>query len=60
MQPTPVGEAGGSKGQGVTGRRGITRLAWSEAEEVRGDRPRDAEGFTLARREGLAPEHSDG
>lgn len=39
MHPVPLGESGGSKGQGQGGRRGITRPARSEAEEGWGDRP---------------------
>jgi len=37
MQPTPVGEAGGSKGQGQPGRRGIARPA--QAQRGRWGRP---------------------
>ena len=60
MQPTPVGEAGGSKGQGQTGRWGITRAGMERSGRSLGIPPCMAEGFTLARREGLAPEQSDG
>lgn len=39
MQPLPVGETGGRKGQGQPGRWGITRPAQNEVAEGWGDRP---------------------
>jgi len=60
MQPTPVGETGGSKGQGRRTGRGLTRPARSAAEEGWGYPVWRASAFTLAQREGLAPEGCSG
>ena len=53
MHPVPLGESGGSKGQGQGSRRGIARPARSAAKEGWGDRLNWCRRhFTLAWREG--------
>lgn len=55
MHPVPVGETGGSKGQGPRRPEG-DHPACTEQNAGRLGTPADvAEGFTLARREGRAP-----
>ena len=64
MHPVPVGETGGSKGQGLRRPEGNHPACTDTAERSEdgagslGRPAAMAEGFTLARREGLAPELS--
>jgi hypothetical protein len=59
MQPTPVGETGGSKGQGQPEPEGNHPACTSAARKV-GETGQDGavRRLTLARREGRAPEQS--